>query len=81
MPSTPSSLSISSGFITRLLRQVLIAPPSPLVGEGITGVRPAFDRVRGCQPREPLTRLRFAKAPSPTREEGKMPAIQRRQTS
>src|SRR5213078_4788508 len=29
---------------------VLIAAPSPLVGEGYTGASPAFDTVRGCQP-------------------------------
>src|SRR5260370_30590440 len=27
-----------------------IAAPSPLVGEGITGVSPALDAVRGCPP-------------------------------
>src|SRR5437879_13486433 len=41
--------------------------PSPLVGEG-----GAKRRMRGlCPRREPLIRLRFANAPSPTRGEGK----------
>jgi hypothetical protein len=53
-----------------------IAAPSPLVGEGISAGRPNLTRVRGtvsqrAMPRQPLTRLRFAKPPSPTRGEGK----------
>ncbi len=46
--------------------------PSPLVGEGgakrrMRGISPRIP----CSRREPLTRLRFAKPPSPTRGEGK----------
>ncbi len=52
--------------------------PSPLVGEGITAGRPELSRVRGADSnlavRQPLTRLRSAKPPSPTRGEGKKPA-------
>lgn len=50
--------------------------PSPLVGEGISAANHTLTRVRGSLslpslPREPLTRLRFAKPPSPTGGEGK----------
>lgn len=50
--------------------------PSPLVGEGHLRTNHTLARVRGplslpSPPREPLTRLRFAKPPSPTRGEGK----------
>jgi len=46
---------------------VPMTAPSPLAGEGITADRPTLDWVRGCLPdvamwRQPLTRLRFAKA-------------------
>ena len=62
---------------------VPIDAPSPLVGEGITDSRPGLGWVRGtvasCDAEEPLTRLRFAKPPSPTRGEGKNPATARRQ--
>jgi hypothetical protein len=55
---------------------------SPLVGEGISCSRPGHEWVRGTGanvvPRTPLTRLRFATAPSPTRGEGKNPSTQRR---
>ncbi len=49
--------------------------PSPLVGEGCTPGRRELAWVRGTlstipMRREPLTRLRFAKPPSPTRGEG-----------
>jgi hypothetical protein len=47
--------------------------PSPLVGEGNSAGRRAFDWVRGSLaafPIRTLTRLRFAKPPSPTGEEG-----------
>jgi hypothetical protein len=65
---------------------VRMAAPSPLVGEGIANGGPKLGWVRGtvsqaATSREPLTRLRFAKPPSPTRGEGKRPPIQRRQTS
>ena len=55
---------------------VLVDAPSPLVGEGITAGRHKLTSVRGLSPhlrmrREPLTRLRFAKPPSPTRGEGR----------
>src|SRR6202011_6260188 len=44
--------------------------PSPLVGEGARDTK-YRGRMRGLSPRrEPLTRLRFAKPPSPTRGEG-----------
>lgn len=48
--------------------------PSPPVGEGITALRPTLAWVRGslharAVPIEPLTRLRFAQSPSPTRGE------------
>jgi hypothetical protein len=56
--------------------------PSPLVGEGITASQYNLSRVSGtgakAAPRIPLTRLRFAKPPSPTRGEGKNPSTQRR---
>ncbi len=61
-----------------------IASPSPLVGEGISDGRSELNRVRGMGSgtatlRQPLTRLRFAKPPSPTRGEGKKenPSIRR----
>jgi hypothetical protein len=61
-----------------------VAAPSPLVGEGISAGQPNLTRVRGtvsqdAVPRQPLTRLRFAKPPSPTGGEGKRPAIERHQ--
>jgi hypothetical protein len=61
---------------------VRIDAPSPLVGEGITASRHNNGRVRGsicaaAMPRQPLTRLRFAQPPSPTRGEGKSAATQR----
>lgn len=54
-----------------------IIAPSPLVGEGITAGRHKGGWVRGTLSavpmlRQPLTRLRFAKPPSPTRGEGKL---------
>ena len=56
--------------------------PSPLVGESITNGRSRASRVSGRGPdnsmQRPLTRLRFAKPPSPTRGEEKRPAIPRR---
>jgi hypothetical protein len=53
--------------------------PSPLVGEGYTAICHELTPVRGLSPhmrmpREPLTRLRFAEPPSPTRGEGKRAA-------
>jgi len=65
---------------------VPVNAPSPLVGEGITAGQPKRGWVRGtisqaAMRRQPLTRLRFAKPPSPTRGEGNRPAIQRRQTA
>ncbi|MEH2561375.1 hypothetical protein V1289_001002 [Bradyrhizobium sp. AZCC 2289] len=58
-----------------------VSTPSPLVG-GITVGQRKRGWVRGtlsaiAMPREPLTRLRFAKPPSPTRGEGKVAAAQR----
>jgi hypothetical protein len=51
--------------------------PSPLAGEGITYGRLEYCRVRGTGGNiamsSPLTRLRFAKPPSPARGEGKKP--------
>jgi hypothetical protein len=60
--------------------------PSPLVGEGIPIGRPGCDRVRGTASGVvmrslPLTRLRFAKPPSPTRGEGKRAATFPRATA
>jgi hypothetical protein len=57
--------------------------PSPLVGEGITADGRERGRVRGTLSavpvrRQPLTRLRFAPAPSPTRGEGKSPVTHSR---
>ena len=53
--------------------------PSPLVGEGITDGRSGYSWVRGTGssvvPRRPLTRLRFAKPPSPTRGEVIFPTL------
>jgi hypothetical protein len=56
-----------------------IASLSPLVGEGITAGQYKRGWLRGfdqhiATPRQPLTRLRFAKPPSPTRGEGKTSA-------
>jgi hypothetical protein len=53
-----------------------VIAPSPLVGEGIAAGPRELGRVRGTgsdivMRRQPLTRLRFAKPPSPTRGEGK----------
>jgi hypothetical protein len=67
------------------IRAVPVNAPSPLVGEGITADRFELTSVRGIssnlrQRIEPLTRLRFAKPPSPTRGEGKSFAIQRQAT-
>ena len=51
--------------------------PSRLAGEGITYGRLEYCRVRGTGGNiamsSPLTRLRFAKPPSPARGEGKKP--------
>jgi hypothetical protein len=52
-----------------------VTAPSPLVGEGFTARQREHGRVRGtgsdiAMRRQPLTRLRFAKPPSPTRGEG-----------
>jgi len=52
-----------------------VIAPSPLVGEGSSAGRRKLGRVRGTLatiplPRQPLTRLRFAQPPSPTRGEG-----------
>ena len=63
---------------------VSVDAPSPLVGEGITAASGELTWVRGMSQhmrmlREPLTRLRFAKPPSPTRGEGKRPATLARQ--
>jgi hypothetical protein len=60
---------------------VQINAPSPLVGEGITAGQRNRGSVRGtvsqaAMRRQPLTRLRFAKPPSPTGGEGKGCAIQ-----
>jgi hypothetical protein len=60
--------------------------PSPLVGEGITGGRTELGWVRGtgsgiAMGEQPLTRLRFAKPPSPTGGEGKSSITQRRKTA
>ena len=57
-----------------------INAPSPLVGEGSAASRPARAWVRGSLPtppmrRQPLTRLRSAQAPSPTRGEGGIRAL------
>jgi len=55
---------------------VRMTAPSPLVGEGIAAGRHKLSPVRGTvsqtsMRRQPLTRPRFAQAPSPAREEGK----------
>ena len=55
---------------------VPVNAPSPLVGEGITAGHRERGWVRGTLStvpvfRQPLTRLRFAKPPSPTGGEGK----------
>jgi hypothetical protein len=55
---------------------VRVNAPSPLVGEGITAGQRTLSAMRGsipdlAMPRQPLTRLRFAQPPSPTRGEGK----------
>ncbi len=56
-------------------RAMRVVVPSPLVGEGCSAGRQGLDRVRGSlstlpMRRRPLTRLRFAKPPSPTKGEG-----------
>jgi hypothetical protein len=60
-----------------------VITPSPLVGEGIFFSRPGHEWVSGTGTnvvlQTPLTHLRFATAPSPTRREGKNPSTQRRQ--
>jgi hypothetical protein len=63
--------------MTSMLQQsvALVNAPSPPVGEGISAGQRGPGRVRGPSPlarvpREPLTRLRFAKPPSPTGGEG-----------
>ena len=53
-----------------------VAAPSPLAGEGISAGRSRLSGVRGPLAafpirRLPLTRRRFASAPSPTKGEGK----------
>jgi len=57
---------------------VHMTAPSPLAGEGITYDRSGYRRVRGTggdiAMSSPLTRLRFAKPPSPARGERKKPA-------
>jgi hypothetical protein len=55
--------------------QLAVAAPSPLAGEGSAAGRPALTWVRGLLAqnsnwKQPLTRLRFAKPPSPARGEG-----------
>jgi len=60
-----------------------IAAPSPLVGEGMIAGRAELAWVRGslaasARLRQPLTRLRFAKPPSPTGGEGKFRASGKR---
>ncbi len=62
------------GFKRRIAMRM--TAPSPLVGEDITAGRSELGWVRGLRPgiatrRQPLTRLRFAQPPSPTRGEGK----------
>src|SRR5258708_5604252 len=52
-----------------------VAAPSPLVGEGSSVAQPVLVWVRGPlaaipRRRSPLTRLRFAKPPSPTADDG-----------
>ncbi|SDF59396.1 hypothetical protein SAMN05216337_106239 [Bradyrhizobium brasilense] len=59
---------------------VLMNVPSPLVGEGYTVSRHELAWVRGTLStipmwRQPLTRLRFAKPPSPARGEGAGAAV------
>jgi hypothetical protein len=71
--------------VLKKLTAMLIDSPSPLVGEGITASQHNDGWVRGSicdatMPRQPLTRLRFAQPPSPTRGEGKSAATQRVQT-
>jgi hypothetical protein len=53
-----------------------VIAPSPLEGEGIADGQHELGRVRGTAStptlwKQPLTRLRFAKPPSPSRGEGK----------
>jgi hypothetical protein len=71
-------------MVIEQLSAVRIAAPSPLVGEGIAAGRAKLVWVRGLltvsgMSRQPLTRLRFAKPPSPTRGEGKYRASGKRQ--
>jgi hypothetical protein len=68
--------------VLKTLSAMPIDAPSPLVGEGIIASQHNDGWVRGsihdrAMPRQPLTRLRFAKPPSPTRGEGRIAAIKR----
>jgi hypothetical protein len=65
--------------VHELLTTTPAIAPSPLVGEGIAPGQRELGRVRGigdhiAMRRRSLTRLRFAKPPSPTRGEGKKAA-------
>jgi hypothetical protein len=62
-----------SGFRKHIA--ALVAMPSPVVGEGITADQRNLGWVRGpvsetALLKQPLTRLRFAEPPSPTRGGG-----------
>ncbi|SDR82337.1 hypothetical protein SAMN05444158_0109 [Bradyrhizobium canariense] len=66
-----------TGDFNKLVGHITVpmTAPSPLVGEGIAVSRIELGWVRGILPAipmrsQPLTRLRFAKPPSPTRGEG-----------
>jgi hypothetical protein len=64
----------------------LVIAPSPLAGEGYAARQRELGWVRGtghhiAMRRQPLTRLRFAKPPSPTRGEGKNHATEARRTA
>ena len=70
-----SSPAMASAELVRFIA-VRMTAPSLLVGVGIAAGRHKLSRVRGTvsrtsMRRQPLTRPRFAQAPSPTRGEGK----------
>lgn len=57
-----------------------VTVPSPLVGEGLSAINHNLTRVRGrlsarSLPKQPLTRLRFAKPPFPTWGEESAPHL------
>src|SRR5205809_305472 len=71
---------VHGNYLKRSIRPCDYFSPSPLVGEGGAKrrMRGLYPRRGLYPPREPLTRLRFAKPPSPTRGERKKAASSRK---